>query len=279
MPVRYQLQEGRLQVAQSFDFPTIYLDHWAINQFSNDPALQSRFINLLKASKGALVFSDNNLTEISGIDDLEHVARIANFLEELLPNIYFANFSIDNYIDQENRAEGDVRLPAIPDIQLLLEVARLRPIGDGIFSIKSLIENIGFHRERLNTTWIEVNQEFADRINHIRLDPHFSKQAKNFKNHPEKLPTLAIMQEMLRQIFLDKNLSIGVNDAADIKHAIISIAYCDYVLLDKKWEDIHGRMIKRFNKLELNMHVAKVFSKRRQGIELFLNELESRVIT
>lgn len=275
MPVRFQIKEGIFQVAQSYDFPTVYLDHWALNRFSSDTALKSRFIKLLKASKGTLVFSDNNLTEISGINDLEHVSRVANFLEELLPNIYFANFSIDNYIAQENKSNGGVRLPAIPDVELLREVARLRKNDEHIFSIKELIENIGFHRDRLISTWTEINQEFADCINNMRLESQFLNQAKNFKSHPQNLPTLAVMQEMLRQIFLDKKHFISRNDAADIKHAIISIAYCDYVLLDKKWEDVHGRMLKRFNTLGLNMHVAKVFSERRQGVELFLNELES----
>jgi hypothetical protein len=35
------------KVSQSFDFPSVYLDHWAICQFSDERALQDRFVTAL----------------------------------------------------------------------------------------------------------------------------------------------------------------------------------------------------------------------------------------
>jgi hypothetical protein len=69
-------------------------------------------------------------------------------------------------------------------------------------------------------------------------------------------------------------LSIDRNDAGDIHHAILSIVYCDYVLLDGKWEDLHERMKRRFTELGLTIRTATVFSGRRQGVEQFLEALE-----
>lgn len=276
MPVRFEINGGRLQVIQSFDFPAVYLDHWAIRQLSSDAILGNRFLGALKASGGSLVISHVNLAEITGANDPRHADAIARFLEAVLPNIYFAMFDVEKAIEQEKAPRDiSIRLKAAPDIDLLLEVARQRPDDFQPFTISGVIKVIAEHRETLSATWKDSNRELADHINNVRSNAETVKQAQNFKGHLPHVPTLAVMQELLRPIFLDKRLSIGPNDAGDIHHAITSITYCDYVLLDGKWEDLYGRMVRRFSELDLKIHVAKVFSERRQGLESFLNEIEN----
>lgn len=222
------------------------------------------------------MISHVNLTEITGPDDPRHADEIAKFLEAVLPNIYFAMFDVQKAIDQEKGARDiSIRLPAAPDIDLLLEVARQRPDDFQPFTIAEVIKVITAHRNRLSTTWHESNQELADHINNVRSNIETVKQAQNFKSHPRHVPTIAVLQELLRPVFLDKTLSIDRNDAGDIHHAITSITYCDYVLLDGKWEELYWRMVRRFAELDLQIRVAKVFSERRKGIELFLKELEN----
>lgn len=276
MPVRFEINGGRLQVIQSFDFPAVYLDHWAIRRLSSDTTLGNRFLSALKASGGSLVISHVNLAEITGPTDPKHAGEIAMFLEAVLPNIYFAMFDVEKAIDQEKVPRDiSIRLRAAPDIDLLLEVARQRPDDFQPFTIAGVIKVIAEHRDKLNATWTDSNRELADHINNVRSNAETVKQARNFKSHQRHVPTLAVMQELLRPIFLDKTLAIGPNDAGDIHHAITSITYCDYVLLDGKWEELYGRMVRRFSELDLQIRVAKVFSERRRGLELFLKELEN----
>lgn len=276
MPVRFEISGERLQVVQSFDFPAIYLDHWAIRRFSSDTVLRTRFLSALKASGGALILSHTNLAEITGPDDPRHVDEIADFLEAALPNIYFAMFDIKKAIAQESGPRDTrIRLAAPPDIDLLFEVARQRPDDFQPFTISGLVKVIAAHRDRLSPVWHESNQELADQINTVRSNVETLKQVRNFTGHPHHIPTLAVLQELLRPIFLDKTLVIERNDAGDIHHAITSISYCDYALLDGKWEDLYGRMVRRFTELGLQIRVAKVFSERRQGLELFMQSLES----
>ena len=223
-----------------------------------------------------MVISHANLAEITGPTDPKHADEIATFLEAVLPNIYFAMFDVDTAINQEKVPRDiSIRLRAVPDIDLLLEVARQRSDDFQSFTIAGVIKAITENRDKLNATWVDGNRELAERINVVRSDEETVKQAKNFKGHPREVPTLAVMQELLRSIFLDKKLAIGPNDAGDIRHAITSITYCDYVLLDGKWEDIYRRMVRRFSELDLRIHVAKVFSERSQGLSLFLKELEN----
>src|SRR6218665_3285888 len=102
MPVRFETSGEKLQVVQSFDFPAIYLDHWAIRRFSSDTVLRARFLSALKESGGALILSHTNLAEITGPADHRQVDEIDAFLESALPNIYFAMFDIKNAIAQES---------------------------------------------------------------------------------------------------------------------------------------------------------------------------------
>lgn len=275
MPVRFEINEGMLQVRQSFDFPAVYLDHWAVRLFSSSEAEGQRFLRALKASGGALVVSHTNLAELTGPADPRHADEAAAFFEAVLPNIYFAMFDVQQAINQEKQPrDTGIRLKVPPDVELLLTVGRERPDDFRPFTIANIIKVISKHRDRLGATWHESNQELADHINQVRRNPETVGQAKNFSGHPAHVPTLAVMQELLRPIFLDETLSIDRNDAGDIHHAILSIVYCDYVLLDGKWEDLNERMKRRFTELGLTIRTATVFSRRRQGVKQFLEALE-----
>ncbi len=239
----------------------------------NTPTKKSR--RALKASGGAVVVSHVNLAEVTGAEDPRHADEIAAFFEAVLPNIYFALFQLDEAIKQESCPRAaSVRLKAPPDIELLLTVGRECPDDFRPFTIANLVKVIAAHRDRLVGTWHECNQELADHINNVRSNVETVNQAKNFTGHRTHVPTLAVMQELLRPLFLDKRMIVGRNDAGDIHHAVMSITYCDYTLLDGKWEDLSERMVRRFEALSLPIRTAKVFSARRQGVRRFLEELE-----
>jgi hypothetical protein len=276
MPVGFEIRNGILQVRQSFDFPAVYLDHWAVRHFSSNEAERQRFLRALKESRGAVVVSHTNLAELTGPADPRHAEEAAVFFESVLPNVYFAMFDVQQAIDQEKQQRDiSTRLKAPPDLELLRTVGRERSDDRQPFTIANIVRVIAKHRDQLGATWHESNQELADHINRVRLDPQIVRQAKNFVGHSERVPTLAVMQELLRPVFLDRTLGIDRNDAGDIHHAILSVVYCDYAMLDGKWEDLHERMKRRFTQLDLTIRTARVFSSRRQGVRRFLEALEA----
>jgi hypothetical protein len=65
------------------------------------------------------------------------------------------------------------------------------------------------------------------------------------------------------------------NDAADLIHAVVPAGYCDFVLLDGKWADRIERVRVRARNHGVDMKLARVLSERRNGLELFLQELEN----
>lgn len=229
----------------------------------------------LKACGGALVMSHTNLAEITGPEGPRHTEEIAAFLESVLPNIYFAMFDVQQAINQEKQPRHcAIRLKAPPDLELLATVGRGRLDDSRQFTIAGIVRAVSRHRAHLGATWRESNEELAEHINQVRRNAEVVSQAKTFTGHLPQVPTLAVMQELLRPLFLDTTLRIDRHDGGDIHHAILSIVYCDYALLDGKWEDLHSRMRRRFSKLGTAIRTATVFSGRRQGVEQFLSALE-----
>ncbi len=58
-------------------------------------------------------------------------------------------------------------------------------------------------------------------------------------------------------------------------HAAMPINCCDYVLLDGAWAERVEKMRRRIAKVGSVMPLAKCFSRRNDGVQAFLGELEA----
>src|SRR5262245_66004270 len=54
--------------------------------------------------------------------------------------------------------------------------------------------------------------------------------------------TRLILKELLRGLVLDRSTNLSRNHAVDFLHAVVPVAYCDFVMLDKYWEEQVRRM-------------------------------------
>ncbi|MGA9453493.1 MAG: hypothetical protein WBW41_19375, partial [Verrucomicrobiia bacterium] len=121
--------------------------------------------------------------------------------------------------------------------------------------------------------WIESgwqdycnNPEFYSAVNRIP------------KSSTNKFGTRFIARELLGSFIKDRGLQIGKNrrkHVMDISHAIVAVAYCDYVLLDSHWAIQVEQARKRIRDGRASFHMAKVFSEKEDGLGKFLQELES----
>lgn len=68
-----------------------------------------------------------------------------------------------------------------------------------------------------------------------------------------------------RKLIQKETFNIDTNDAIDFLHATVPIAYSDFVLLDRHWADLAG-------KLKLSRDCVKVYSPKR--FETFLENFE-----
>jgi len=87
--------------------------------------------------------------------------------------------------------------------------------------------------------------------------------------------TRLIARELIGRFLRDKLLKLNRNNAIDLSHAVVSVSYCDYFLLDSQWAAMVNDCRSRIIKAGVSIPIAKVFSKRANGLEHFLRELEA----
>src|SRR5262249_22226799 len=90
--------------------------------------------------------------------------------------------------------------------------------------------------------------------------------------------TRFLLYEFLRALLIDTKTKLTRNYVTDLFHAVVPVAYCDFVLLDSHWKTKVEQVYKRLNKVGLSIPSARVFSGKANEIHRFLSVLESRDI-
>ncbi|WP_141397363.1 hypothetical protein [Polaromonas sp. AER18D-145] len=277
MPIEFfQVDDGTL-IRQSFDSPTVYLDHWAIRFFSENIVSQDRLVNALMSTGGTLLLSNISFAEFAGPIDPGHSRDAGAFVERLLPNIYFTDFAFDKILERERlEANNERRFWPSADVRQLKLFAECALDGALNVGIKRLFEMAylsGVAVGNLSESLINIIREALETA---RNDPAHVRKAKNLALSDGRPRTTMIMGELMRGFNLDGNSSFSNNDVMDFLHAVMPVNSCDYVLLDGPWVDRVNKMSQRMAKAGMTMPIAKCFSKGKNGgIEAFLASLET----
>lgn len=275
MPMEFFIKDGETHARQSFDAPTVYFDHWAICDFSDDMLLQDRFVKPMQAKRGTFVLSHINLAEFTKASNPRHAEAAERFLERLMPNVFLIDFDFEKAkeLDNQPRYAGQRTWPSA-DLAMLKFVAE-RSIDAGVdFTLADFITLTTPHSDQLSKTFNESNQRILDTINKQRADPVYVKKARQSVPDTSRTKTQVVMGELIRELTIDVKATITVNDVVDWQHAILPVSCCDYLLLDGKWEQRVRTMTKRVKQQGIHMSFAKCFSKRKNGLSDFLNDLE-----
>jgi len=67
---------------------------------------------------------------------------------------------------------------------------------------------------------------------------------------------------------------ISENDVIDLIHATMPLNCCDFELLDARWIERIDKMKRRLAKSSMIMPLAQCYSRRKNGIEAFLKNLD-----
>lgn len=276
MPMELFDKDGESQAHQSFDSPTVYFDHWAICEFSDDFMLQDRFVKAMQAKRGTFVLSHTNLAEFTNMSDPRHTEAAENFLERLMPYVYLTDFNLEVAEAFENQPgyAGQRMWPSSDLPMLKFVAARSIDAGSG-FTLAGYITLSHLYRDQLSKIFNEVNQKILDALNKQRADPVYAKKARQSVPDTSRTKTRVVMGELMRELVIDSKANISLNDVVDWQHAILPVSCCDYALLDGKWVQRVQAMSKRVTQQGLHMSFAKCFSKRGNGLNDFLGQLES----
>lgn len=278
MPIDFFQTPDGIHVKQSFDSPTVYLDHWAIRLFSDDLELQDRFVNALMSKDGTLLLSYLSFGEFARATDSRHCHDAEAFLERLLPNIFLTDFSFDKVLEQEltepNNQKRFWPSEDLPLLKFFVERAQSAKLG---FTMHGFITLAHVNRVEISKTTNIAIRMLLDSLEKARGDPSYVVKARNTHPNDARTRTFVILGELLRCFNLDSTAPISENDAIDLLHAAMPVNCCDYILLDGPWAERVEKMRQRMVKAATNMPIARCFSKRGNGITAFLVDLEAFV--
>lgn len=91
---------------------------------------------------------------------------------------------------------------------------------------------------------------------------------------PGQRATRTLQREIITGLLKNGTSRFSENDGIDLLHTIVPVAYCEFALLDRYWNDQVQRVRRRFDKISPSIPLAQTFSK--AGLEKFFVEMEKR---
>jgi hypothetical protein len=272
-------RNGDLQVSQRDTSPTVYLDHWALCEFSESQPLGVRFTTALELGNGTLALSWLNLAEFTKITMKEQAHKTENFIEKILPRVFFLEVEPFTVIRRENDLlGGGQRRPPHADIELLKAFVRKKPTSVNLLTAHDLFSIV--QTSQLARRLDDLADSIVSRIEALRhkLDtsPEFQLAVKRPPSGRQiQRGTRFILRELVRTLLTNKGIRMTRNQAIDLLHAVVPVAYCDFVLLDKHWQTQVDRVRSRLSQTGVLVPIGRVFSGKGNGVDRFLSELES----
>jgi hypothetical protein len=276
MPITFFDAPDGTHVRQSFDSPTVYLDHWAIRLFSEELDLQDRFVYSLLAKAGTLLLSHISLSEFAALSDARHCGQAEAFFERLLPNIYLTDFAFDKLLQKERDEPNNAKRfwpPAdLPQLKLFVERSGRQSSG---LTMRGFVALTHETRYQISESTKVLKHMLVEGFTAARNEAEYVAKARRIYPSDKRLRTLLILGELMRSFNLDPNAPITENDVIDLLHAAMPVNCCDFVLLDGPWAERVEKMRHRVSKTAMEMPIASCFSQRNNGVESFLAALEN----
>ncbi len=253
---------GMRYVRQDAPRPLAYLDHGPMGQIAENDAWRDGLVAALRR-RGTLGVSSLNLYEVSQQDDGASVDAITRFLTEVDQRFVLIDLC-------PSRVIARARAPRCSEVQASFDdsfaehyVASLST-GTGPTSAAGLVPWIRAARAFARSAFagmrrdvqsqIAAGREVYGRLPSIRPLPAFSSRLDG------------CMMNLMHHACLD-GAEFTDHDSADIFHADVPAAICDFALLDGKWAP-------RALRLDSPPRRAQVFSGKKGQIEAFLDALE-----
>jgi hypothetical protein len=282
--INFQNTAEVVQFTQQLIAPSVYLDHWALRVISESEILSSRLSHALKLSGGTFALSWLNVVEFTKVTDEAQRNKADLLLNSITPNVFWLNPDFWTVAKHERLAPplagAEAPYSDLEMAALLIANGLYRPASTQVLGPQSHFAVI----QRLPGILAQYD-EFADdivaQITELRRDFDNRKEMRAAIKAPLEAPphspaTNLIARHLIAPFLKDKLRAISRNNAIDLTHAVVPVSYCDYVLLDGQWSAMVNDLRHRLADAGVSIPIAKVFSKRGNGIEGFLAELERR---
>lgn len=263
-------EAGEQQMRQTLVAPAVYMDHWAIRKFSEDPPLRDRFLAALKRAGGTLLLSLHNFGEFSGMTDEQQAAAAEQLFDLALPGLFVADFGADpGFMQRNGRPTEDGKRENL----ILREIAdRWLEDGNRLTTV-GLVRDSVDNRAIINRALQDLQIGVAQAVNSLKADPAKVAFAKSDKRAQGATLRDLVMNALLRDFVVDAAAVFGPHDASDLVHAMGAAMSCELVLLDGRWAHKVNQADKRLRKMGVTHRLPRAFAPRE--LPQFLDALEA----
>ena len=273
MFTKYQLDDGRNVLVEQLGQPIVYFDNWALNDIALEFSFRERFIAIMKDRNGTLRLSISNIVELLKQTDQDQIEAILSMVDSV--DSGFINTSFVEVINLENgilRGEVDENPSQEMGLVLTYLLAQNWPESWTVSGvIRSALENSS--GKKLSESWVKFSDRMKTFLDSVRSDKEYTIKSRARANSTRKKGKE--YDRATRELFLlgfdfvlqNSAMTMSSNEWHDFFHSIVPVAYCDLVLLDKRWTTfVHQTRLTFPN-------IAFAFD--RTSIDLFFSTLET----
>ena len=239
--------------------PCVYLDYCIIVNLAKDHKLGTKFRECLLQKGGTLYLSWAHLIELFGVAVGATYYAVRSYLASFGRSFILIDNNAKAVIAREAAWAVGKQNPVFSE-ELLLELLRN---WDGMseLDITTLLDvmasnpsHISRYKALLEQHKVTIKQAFDNNRQAYKMDSTVRNKMNNatYSYNPGTPPTNYIYQQMKRQCVIT-NEEFNESDSIDFEHCIVSVAYCDYVVLDKKWA-------RRCKSIDIPPGAGRVFS-------------------
>jgi hypothetical protein len=239
--------DGQIELRENFKSPMVYLDHWALNDFSLDKVLRDKFVDVMNTKGGTFRLSVFNFIELSRQADASQVEAILNMINRIL-DCGLINIDPKVVITKENALISDPSLifkVKNPSAEVEIVAAYIMSHDyPNEWHVSDIIRSV--ISELPTKAMLRSNSEFIQDMQRLikvgRGDKqHLQKAKRRFKNLKKfgpkyQRPTREIFDMALD--FVMRNIQMKMSEYSewtDLFHLIVPVSYCDIVMVDKRW--------------------------------------------
>jgi len=258
--------------------PTVYLDTWALFDFIEDDRLANKFIKILNNLGGTLMLSIMSVLESVGLKNQKQFQCLCDLIDSLgIDKIALLDFNFMRVITKEKiykKIRGPLlKISPAVDLGLLDSFIKIHK-PENTLKVSEIF--LAYRQDLKNGKVLEENWEqslfpiIVRARNNTNALPNAKKRFRKRKENANtyKFPcTEFLCESCIDYIAINENMKMPDKEWRDIFHTIVPVAYCDFVLVDKKWLNF----IKSTG-LEYPQ-IAKVYAQR--NLSEFLKDLEN----
>lgn len=240
----HRLPEGNRLIVEKIGHPAVYMDNWALNDFSASDTRKARFVSAMKRTGGTLRISVSNVVELLKQSDQTQINMILHLLDNV--DTGFINLNFNEVITREDQIAAGAKHGQNPSQEFSLIHAHLLALGWPEHWSVSGIVNHGL-KNSANKVFVDSYDSFANRmkkfLDRVRADTDYMNKSLARSRTSRRTgaryctATRELVVRSLDFILQNKDMDMPAKEWHDLYHTVVPVAYCDIVFIDGRWAE------------------------------------------